>query len=193
MIRFGVNYVPSKKWWYSWLDWNPESILEDLQAIRSLGMDHIRIHCLWPIFQPNPDYVSETALNRLYELLNIADECSMDVQITVLNGWLSGFSFYPAWKGDRNLFTNREMIKAEKFLFQQIANKVKDHPKFMGFDLGNEINVLTWKGDRFSMEEGDLWQTEMMSFCELVAPGKFHVNGVDQIHGFRIRAFLARL
>lgn len=90
-IRFGVNYVPSKNWWYSWMDWDADSINRDLQAVGSLGMDHIRIHCLWPYFQPNSVYVSEMALDRLLQLLGLADAADLDVEITVFDGWLSGF------------------------------------------------------------------------------------------------------
>src|SRR5450432_322706 len=91
--RFGVNYTPSKHWWYSWLDWDQKSIAADLQAIAALGMDHIRIQCLWPIFQPNINYVSDTALQRLRALLDLADQAGLDVEVTVLDGWLSGFAF----------------------------------------------------------------------------------------------------
>ena len=66
-IRFGANYVPSKYWWYSWLDWDPLSIAGDLQALARLNLDHIRIHCLWPVFQPNANWVSQTAVSRLQE------------------------------------------------------------------------------------------------------------------------------
>lgn len=38
-VRFGVNYVPSKNWWFSWSDWDRSSIAADLDDIASLGMD----------------------------------------------------------------------------------------------------------------------------------------------------------
>jgi hypothetical protein len=44
-LRFGVNYVPRRNWWYCWLDWDQHAIVDDLQVIASLGMDHIRIQC----------------------------------------------------------------------------------------------------------------------------------------------------
>lgn len=179
--RFGVNYVPSKKWWYSWIDWDRASIKEDLQAISSLGMDHVRIHCLWPLFQPNPAYVSETALSRLDELLDLADGCGLDVEVTLLDGWLSGFAFFPAWRGSKNIFTDSGVLKAEMFLFKKVAERIGNHPRFLGFDLGNEVNVLSYYGNPITLTEGDTWLSEMMALCEAIAPGKFHVNGVD--HG----------
>jgi hypothetical protein len=50
-LRFGANYVPRKRWWYCWQDWDQQAIAEDLSAVADLSLDHIRIQCLWPIFQ----------------------------------------------------------------------------------------------------------------------------------------------
>ena len=181
--RFGVNYVPSKNWWYSWGDWDLESIRQDLTAIAGLGMDHIRIHCLWPYFQPNPSYISQAMLDRTLEILDAAADAGLDVEITALNGWLSGFTFYPAWKGSRNFFTDPDMIDAEKYFLEVLASAVVSHKRFMGLDLGNEVGALTWQ-DPVSPEDADTWQREMFACCNKFAPGKMHVNGVDHLHWF---------
>lgn len=185
-LRLGVNYVPSQNWWYSWLDWDPDSIDADLQAVASLHLDHIRIHCLWPYFQPDPAWVSETALDRLAELLDLAGQHNLDVEIAVLDGWLSGFAFYPGWKRGRNMFTDPDMIEAEKRLFRALAERIGNHPRFMGFDLGNELGVL---GETVSPEDADRWQRDMLALCDQVAPGKLHVNGVDHRHWFEDTGF----
>lgn len=52
-VRFGVNYVPSKNWWFSWSNCNRRSIAADLGDIASLGMNHIRIMLVWSELQPN--------------------------------------------------------------------------------------------------------------------------------------------
>lgn len=184
-MRFGVNYVPSKNWWYSWQDWDDASISEDLAAIRDLGLDHIRIHCLWPVFQPNAAFVSPLALGHLVRLHDLADRHGLDVQVTVLDGWLSGFKFYPAWLGDRNMFTDPEVIEAEERLFRAILGAVGAHPRFLGIDLGNELGVLQLIDQPATAAESDAWQARMLAVCESVAPGKLHVNGVDHNHWFR--------
>ena len=177
-IRFGVNYVPRKNWWYCWGDWDIESIKEDLHAISSIGMDHIRVFPIWPYFQPNENYVSETALERLIELMDTADLYNLDVQPAVLTGFLSGFCFMPSWQNKRNMFTDPDMIIAEKQLFSSIAKKIGNHPRFMGFDLGNEINVLHHFNFGCDIDKSDEWQSEMLLHCNEISPGKFHVNGI---------------
>lgn len=187
-MRFGLNYVPRSNWWYAWNDWNAQSIAEDFRAIADLGMDHIRIQCIWPYFQPGINYVSQIAVQRLGEMLDLADTVSLDVEVTVLNGWLSGFAYLPAWVSPlstapgRNFFTHPDLIEAQQFLFHSIAAAIGKHRRFLGFDLGNEIGVLSVL-DNLTITTTpahlDTWATRMLAFCDQVAPGKFNINGSD--------------
>ena len=179
--RFGVNYVPSQGWWYSWIDWDDAAIIKDLEAISVLGCDHIRIQCLWPLFQPNPGFVSQAMLGRLEALLNHAHAANLDVIVTVLNGWLSGMDFRPSWLDEKtNIFADPVVIRAERDLISAIADRIGRHNRFLGFDVANEPNVLSTETKNVtSRVEGDRWITELLAHCEQVAPGKFHCVGVD--------------
>ncbi len=173
--------MPSQGWWYSWVDWDDSSIAKDLGAISALGCDHIRIQCLWPLFQPNPNFVSDAMLGRLEALLNHAHTAGLDVIVTVLNGWLSGMDFRPAWLGDTaNIFVDKEAIIAERGLISAIADRVGTHPRFLGFDVANEPNVLSTETKNVtSREDGDRWVSELLAHCDRVAPNKLHSVGVD--------------
>jgi endo-1,4-beta-mannosidase len=194
-MRFGVNYVPSRWWWHIWQDWQPDSVQQDFVQLAELGIDHLRMHCLWHLFQPNPNRVSSAALQRLEQMLDFADQCGLDLEVTVLNGWLSGFAFYPAWKTPipdapgLNLFTDPTMRQAQKLLFSSLANAIGQHPRFLGFDLGNELSVLQYGDDRTSLEHADAWQKDLFLHLEQIAPNKFHVNGVDHQPWFAHKAF----
>ena len=178
-IRFGVNYSPSQKWFYSWIEFDRAAVEKDFAAIQSLGVDHIRVHLIWQYFQPNSSYVSEQLLDNLYTLLEVAEQYELDVEVTVLDGWLCGFVFTPEWVKDNNIFTSREIIDAQKLLFQKITDKIGMHKRFMGFDLGNELCVLHHGQNSVTPQEADAWHNEMMDFVNQIAQGKFHVNGVD--------------
>lgn len=191
--RFGVNYVPRKRWWFCWLDWDQQAILDDLGAVASLGVDHIRIQCLWPYFQPGMNVVSDQVLGNLHLLLDAADKNGLDVEVTVLNGWMSGFSFMPGWVtplagfSDRdkwNIFTSPDVIEAEKLLFRRIAETIGGHKRFLGFDIGNEMGCLQILNNPASTPAADAWATEILRYCDEIAPGKFHINGVDHTHWF---------
>jgi endo-1,4-beta-mannosidase len=198
-LRFGANYVPRKNWWYCWLDWDQQAIVEDLSVIASLGLDHIRIQCLWPFFQPGITNVNERALANLHALLDAAAGAGLDVEVTVLNGWMSGLSFMPPWVAPLkkptdlalgNIFTDPLVIEAEKLLFRRIAETIGKHPRFLGFDIGNEMGVLMQAGNNpVSTKDADLWATDMLRFCDQVAPGKFNVLGVDHSHWYNDYGF----
>lgn len=190
-LRFGVNYVPRKGWWYCWLDWDQQAIIDDLNAVAELGMDHIRAQCLWPLFQPGINNVSDRALSNLHSLLEAADQVDLDVEVTVLNGWMSGLEYIPAWVsplaypfGSRkpgNMFTNPETIEGEKLLFRRIAETVGTHRRFLGFDIGNELDVLIQIPgcNPASIHDSDAWARGMLSYAEEIAPKKLHVNGIS--------------
>jgi endo-1,4-beta-mannosidase len=193
-MRFGVNYVPRKNWWYCWLDWDQQAVVDDLHAIAALGMDHIRIQCLWPFFQPGITNVSQRVLSNLHSLLEVADTVALDVEVTVLNGWMSGLSFMPAWvapllkpddKTRGNIFSSPEVIQAEKLLFLRIAETIGSHPRFLGFDIGNEMGVLMGPNNNpVTSAEADAWATDMLHYCDQVAPAKFNILGVDHSHWY---------
>jgi hypothetical protein len=185
--RFGVNYVPSENWWYSWGDWKRDAIRRDLDDIERLGADHIRIQLLWPYFQPNAAYVSAQHVDRLVQLLDDAHARNLQVEVTVLDGQLSGFLFTPAFLIDNrdghigNIITGPALIDAEKRLFAALARAIYPHPAFLGFDISNEVYWFTQPLHiAYTPQEGDAWMRTLLAYCEQVAPAHFHVNGVDK-------------
>lgn len=186
-VRFGVNYVPSQSWWYCWQNWHRDSIRRDLDDIESLRADHIRIQLLWPIFQPNSAFVSDEALAHLEELLDDAAARGLDVEVTVLDGQLSGFLFEPAFLIDnqngraRNMVTDAGVVSTEKRLFMRLARRIGGHPAFLGFDISNEVYWFTQPLHMaYTAAEGDAWMESLLAYCERIAPGRMHVNGVDK-------------
>jgi endo-1,4-beta-mannosidase len=185
-IRFGVNYVPSKKWWYCWNDFEPDEIARDLDAISILGADHIRIMLLWPYFQPNRCWVSEAHLDRLEMLMTLARERKLDVCTTMLNGWLSGWSFRPTFDRPTDFYTATEIREPVELYFRTCAERLNRHANFLGFDLGNEMNCC-WKTEK--LEDGDAWTNRMLDLCESISPERIHVNGVDHNPWFHPATF----
>lgn len=179
--RLGANYVPSRRWWYAWQDWEPASIQDDLHALAELGLDHVRIQCLWPHFQPSSSAVSPTALKRLITLHDLAETAGLDVVTTVLDGWLSGFDFRPAWAGSRNIFTDPAMVRAQELLLREVGALLHDHPCSIGLDVGNEINVLAHETPANALPPGGLdeWAHAIVERAREAYPAKPVMIGVD--------------
>jgi hypothetical protein len=185
-VRLGLNYTPSKHWWYSWTDWDTSSISADLADIRALGMDHIRIMALWPELQPNRTYVRGEMVGRVGELLDLAGRHGLDVEVTVLDGAVSGFLFVPPWLLNNgngaltNIFTDPDAITAQQALFTALGKAIGRHPRFLGFDLSNEIYWFTQPfGIDVPPAVGDGWLRAMFDAAEAAAPGRLNVAGID--------------
>jgi len=192
--RFGANYTPSKDWLYGWIDWDAASIRRDLEAIAGLGLDHIRLQCLWTYFQPNRTFVSPTMLKRLADVVEMAADCGLDVVICVLNGWMSGTFFRPLWQREStNLFTDAEALDAERRLITAVAGAVEGHRNVLGIDIGNEPNALaSYRGNDVTRSEGDAWATMLLEHSERAMPGGLHTIGVDHMPWLRDDAPFSR-
>ena len=183
--RFGVNYVPSRNWYYSYNDWDVDSICYDLDAVAALGADHIRLMVIWPWFQPNPTFLSVRHLDYLEQILDIAAERNLDVLVTLFTGWLSGYHFNPPFLEDELFYTSPEWKKAQDFLLVGVAERMQGHANFIGFDIGNEINC-NWQA---ALADGDAWIQRILNRMQTLCPGRVHVNGVDHAPWFTQNTF----
>ncbi len=181
--RFGVNYTPSKNWWFCWNEWDADPIRRDLDAIAALGADHLRILLIWPYFQPNPKWVSPLHLERLDQLLTLMGERKLDAVVTALTGQLSGWFFLPPFnKAGTAFYADEAMWKAQEIFVRQLAGVMKSKNNIIGFDFGNEINTC-WSTEP---AVGDAWMAKMFALMESVSPDHVHVNGVDELPWFEI-------
>jgi endo-1,4-beta-mannosidase len=186
-IRFGLNYVPSKNWWYCWNDWQRDQIAADLDAIAALGADHVRVMALWPWFQPNPLTVSAAHLRRLGELLDEAAARGLDVLVAPLTGWLSGYTFLPPWVADGGKVFQAAAQPGIRGYFAALLNELSGRENFLGFDVGNEINCLA----PFAMPaaDGDAWAARLAAWLRPRLHGRWLVNGVDHAPWLTGRTF----
>jgi endo-1,4-beta-mannosidase len=187
-IRFGVNYVPSDRWWFCWNAFEPEAIARDLDAIAELGADHIRIMLIWPFFQPNRRWISECHLDRLDQLMELAAERRIDVCPALLTGWLSGWAFRTTFDRQEGFYAAEKLREPVERYFRACADRLNRHPNFLGFDLGNEMNCC-WKSA--DVAEADAWMEWIMDLCESLSPQAVHVNGADHQPWFYPATFSA--
>jgi endo-1,4-beta-mannosidase len=187
--RFGVNYTPSHNWWFCWNQWDTSPIARDLDAIASLGADHLRIMLIWPYFQPNLTWVSGAHLDRLSQLLTLMAERRLDALVTVFTGQLSGWYFLPPFnKPGAALYTDAQIWKAQELFIRELSRTLNPHPNFLGFDFGNEMNTC-WSAPT---ADGDAWMTKMFALMNECSPSGIHVNGVDHHPWFEPDTFSAK-
>ena len=176
--RFGVHYTPPRNWFFLWNDFNADVISRDLDAIASLGADHIRMFLIWPYFQPNRKWVSPAHLERLATLMRLVGERNMDIQLSLLNGWLSGYRFTasfdnPSAPGD--MYRSPRMFEAQELYFREVAKVAREHRNFLGFDIANEM-ACCWSTGK-DTAAGDAWCDKILTLAESLFPEHLHVNG----------------
>ncbi|GAA3387986.1 glycosyl hydrolase [Streptomyces roseoviridis] len=181
--RFGVNYTPSKGWFHHWLDFDLDAVRADLDSVAALGLDHVRVFPLWPLFQPNRALIRPRALDQLGRLVDAAGERGLDVAVDGLQGHLSSFDFLPAWTRTwhrRNLFTDPEVLDGQTTYLRTLAASLADRPHFLGMTVGNEIDQFSGDPhpdpDRITPAEADAWLRRMLAACEDGAPGRLHLH-----------------
>lgn len=184
--RFGVNYTPTHAWYYGWNDFQPDEIARDLDSIVHLGADHIRLMLIWPYFQPNPQTVSDAHLARLDTLMQTAAQRELEVVVSLFTGWLSGYSFKPPFQQDHNFYDLGQSAPPQELYLRTVAQRMRAHSNFLGFDLGNELNCCWQTPD---LTRGDQWSGHMLALAREVAPGGVHANGVDHQPWFQPATF----
>ncbi|MFG2137760.1 glycosyl hydrolase [Streptomyces sp. NPDC048650] len=182
-VRFGVNYTPAEGWFHHWLDFDLDAVRADLDSLAGLGLDHIRVFPLWPVFQPNRTLIRPRAVDQLVQLADAAAERDLDVNVDGLQGHLSSFDFLPAWTRTwhrRSLFTDPDVLSGQAEYLRTLAAALADRPNFLGMTLGNEINQFSDgphpDPDRITHEQAAAWLERMLAACERGAPGRLHLH-----------------
>ncbi len=188
-LRFGVNYTPTGNWYYCWNDFDAGSIARDLDSIAGLEADHIRLPLIWPYFQPNPAFVCPAHLEHLRVLMALARERGLDVCLSMLNGWLSGYAFRQAFEVRESVYTSERLWNAQELYFRKVSDAVREFANFMCFDFGNEMNCC-WQAP--DVRDGDRWHERMMRLTHELFPDRAHVNGIDDIPWFEPETFSPR-
>jgi len=176
--RFGVGYAPSKTWFYIWNDFDAGAVARDLDAIASLGADHIRMFLIWPYFQPDRKWVSPAHLERLDTLMTLAGHRGLDIELSMLNGWISGIRFLPPFDdpaAPANMYRSARMFEAQDLYFREVAKVARGHANFLGFDIANEMSCCWSLGH--DTAAGDAWCDKILGLADSLFPDHLHVNG----------------
>lgn len=181
--RFGVNYTPAQGWFHHWLDFDLDAVRADLDSVAELGLDHVRVFPLWPLFQPNRTLIRPRAIEELLLLVDAAAERGLDVNVDGLQGHLSSFDFQPSWTVSwhrRNMFTDPDVVAGEAEYLRTLAAALADRPNFLGMTVGNEVNQFSGDPhpdpDRITPAQAQSWLETMLAACHEGAPGRLHLH-----------------
>jgi endo-1,4-beta-mannosidase len=158
-FRLGVNYWPARTAMSWWSQFDPSEVATDFARIAASGLDSVRVFLTWEDFQPSPDRVDRTMLDRLVVVADLARESGLALVPTLFTGHMSGVNWIPPWAlggsdgddrfrviaggevtetGLRNWFTDPVVCDAQALLAAETAAALRGHEALWAWDLGNE-------------------------------------------------------
>ncbi len=177
----GINYWPGNTGLYWWRMFASAQVKRDFSLLTEYRFDVVRIFLMWEDFQPEMSTVSVRALHHLVQVADTAHDCGFRILPTFFCGHMLGINWVPDWlvqpgktKGGfpvgidgkilsspiRNMFTDREVSKAQKHLIHETTNALRGHPAIWGWDLGNQITSFAVPPSR---EQIQVWFEEMLN------------------------------
>jgi len=150
----GANYWPRKTGPLMWRKWNPETVKEELEQMKSLGMNVCRSFLYFPDFMPKPDSVDEDMLERFAEFVELCEEVDICTIPSFFVGHMSGEDWDVDWRKGRNFYKDAWMLGQESLYVREVVKKVGESKAVLGWLLTNEItnyagtvdakSVLNW-------------------------------------------------
>jgi hypothetical protein len=174
----GANYTVSDGWMMNLPKLTTIALDADMAALQRLGVNHLRFFPLWPLTQPAIGSVDEHVLQQIDRVVASAGRHQISLQISPITGWMSGAVLLPRWAvGD--LFRDPAIIAGEQLLCRTLSNRYQNSPAVLGYDFGNETNVLA---DRLVPQatRGELrrWMEMIYSSFKTGAPGQLVADGI---------------
>ena len=142
-----------------WSKFDLAEVATDFARIAACGLDSVRVFLTWEDFQPAPNQVDRSMLNRLVAVADLAAELELALIPTLFTGHMSGVNWIPAWAlggpdgdprfrivsggrvaqtGLRNWYTDTAVGTAQALLAAQAAAALAGHDAVWAWDLGNE-------------------------------------------------------
>jgi len=164
----GCNYWASHAGTNMWKDWRPDVVEADLKQISEAGMQVIRVFPIWPDFQPiyqfyssngslkeirfkdgplsgtgpGKDGVSVEALAHFRQFADLAQKYNIKLVVGLVTGWMSGQLFIPQALEGKKILSDPTALMWQIKLVRTMVHEFKNHPAILGWDLGNECNVM---------------------------------------------------
>ena len=180
-IILGTSYWPREKGIYWWAEFELGPVRRDFPLLAEYGLELVRLFLRWEDFQPGLNRISVRALDDLVRVADRAHECRLKILPTFFCGHLGGMNWLPAWmveggKGEkgvrlfsagairrgraRNMYSDREVRKAQKLLIHETLNALEGHPAVWAWDLGHRPSRL---GEPPSRDAAAAWLEEMVN------------------------------
>ncbi len=141
----GVNYWPRRTAVEMWTRWDPEGIAQDLQEMRTLGLNTVRFFLMTADFADAEGNLRADALEKLDTFLALCREQGLMTLPTFFVGHMSGMNFPIPWHQGRDFYTDPEVVAHSQRFVREIVTRYRDDDSILGWLLSNEITHYAGK------------------------------------------------
>ena len=198
----GVNYWGSKSAINMWTEFDAESIENDLRLLKNVGITHLRVFPLWPVFQPLcalygptdvfeysfgedplPDTpagragVSEEACAKFEVFCSLAQKYEMKLCVSLITGHMSFRTYNPPAFDGKALLSDPTVIKWQLRFVKYFVSRFKDQSSIVAWDLGNE--TIHMPGAGVNPDTFYLWCATISNAIRVSDPTRPVVSGMD--------------
>lgn len=134
----GINFAPRYVKGVFWKEnWNPESIISDLDKMKSMGLNGIRFPVHWYAFEPEEGKIDPLMMERLDWFMGLCREREIYMHPWFLVGCGCGMFDIP-WRKGRSVMFDESMILAEEKHIATFAKRYKDDEYIIAWDICDE-------------------------------------------------------
>jgi endo-1,4-beta-mannosidase len=137
----GANYWSRTGGPLMWRHYDPRVVEEELAALRDHGMNVTRSFYYWPDFMPTPYSVDEEKCAHFADFLDRHQALGMSTVPTFIVGHMSGENWDPAWRADRDLYSDVWMVARQAWFAGQMVRRFGGHPAVAGWLVSNEMPI----------------------------------------------------
>src|SRR6185369_9287158 len=135
----GANYWSRAGGPRMWERFDEAVVREELRALKTAGIDCLRVFAFAPTMMPQPPAVDEAKLALMARFAELAHEAGLALFPTPLVGHMSGENYGFAGQGERSLYTDGELRAWQTALVRGVVRALADKPAVAGWILSNEM------------------------------------------------------
>lgn len=197
----GCNYWASNAGTRMWVDWDEETVINDLKTLSGHGVRVMRVFPNWKHFQPvepvltggggiyeyrlegdripeNPYWLDEVMLARFDRFCDLCQEYNIKLIVGLLTGWMSGRLFVPAFLSEKDLYQDPTALLFEQRLVKGMVERFRHKEAIYAWDLGNECNCLKYSGAK---EITTNWTGIIANAIKAADPTRKVVSGMHSV------------
>jgi endo-1,4-beta-mannosidase len=175
-----------------WREYDDEVVRSELATLARHGLTVTRSFCYWPDFQPAPDTIDETYVQRYRQFLAACADTGIGTIPTFIVGHMSGQNWDVPWRAGRDLYSDGFMLGQQAFFIRELTRRLAGFPAVVGWLISNEMPLY---GGPTTREYARAWamlcvQAVRAAGSDLpvsLGDGAWTVEVTGRDNGFRLR------